>query len=583
MIALVTGCALLGSCGGGGTAPTLTTGPAWIQITDPNATAHLALTNPVRVSGEAFVSEDWSSITPTGGDPGVTVNFQNAGTGESGTVASDVEVLAPPAAAPTLGDHTWSLWIDLASGPNEVTFTAADPGGNQASTSITIVPSDYIPSITAVTPSFGPPAGGTLVTISGTRFLSGLEVKVGFNQLATDVVVHSPFEVTARLPSSEDWRLDATSIRVTNPGGEEATFPFTYLGVPMEFDPAAAVSLDAASVENSDNLYIVWQAGEDPDGEILLARSTDRGMTWLGPATLSNSQRRSSRPCVAAYGATVLVVWEEEIGPGGDLHFFGDALVYSVSTDHGVNFSPPQELPLDPAPPRASELAYPDAAFDASGEATVIFQIRTGIHAVRKSTSGFGPNLYLGFGERPSIAAGPGGGLNAVWTAFGDIIGSESIDGGATWTTGNNLTNTRQIHESSPAISADASGALVAWLESAGSRHRVRVAAGSITGFDPLLQRGTAPLSADEHTRPSVFGGEFGYVAYDVAGEITLAGIYPDPSNIPGFPRLLRFDPTLDVTRGSAHARSPRLFAAPPILTWLDDRATPGKADVFIY
>lgn len=89
------------------------------------------------------------------------------------------------------------------------------------------------PTITAAgSPSTGPAAGGTTVTITGTNFVPHLDsanapiVKFG-NALATNVVVVSPTQITCTSPAGS---IGSVGITVINPDGRSVTraASFTY-------------------------------------------------------------------------------------------------------------------------------------------------------------------------------------------------------------------------------------------------------------------------------------------------------------------------------------------------------------------
>jgi acid phosphatase len=75
------------------------------------------------------------------------------------------------------------------------------------------------PLISTVSPSSGPTAGGTTVTISGTGFAVGATVKFG-NTSATNVNVLGSTTITATTPARASGSVNVV---VTNPGGQSAT------------------------------------------------------------------------------------------------------------------------------------------------------------------------------------------------------------------------------------------------------------------------------------------------------------------------------------------------------------------------
>jgi hypothetical protein len=86
------------------------------------------------------------------------------------------------------------------------------------------------PTVTSVAPIGGPLAGNTLITITGTGFVSGATVKVG-GTAATSVVFGSATSITARTPAGT---AGAKAVVVTNPDTQasNSTVTFTYAAAP---------------------------------------------------------------------------------------------------------------------------------------------------------------------------------------------------------------------------------------------------------------------------------------------------------------------------------------------------------------
>jgi hypothetical protein len=82
------------------------------------------------------------------------------------------------------------------------------------------------PTLTSVSPTSGPAAGGTTITLTGTNFVSGATVRVG-GTAATNVTFVSATQLTARTPAGT---AGARDVQVTNPDGQSATRTggFTY-------------------------------------------------------------------------------------------------------------------------------------------------------------------------------------------------------------------------------------------------------------------------------------------------------------------------------------------------------------------
>ena len=86
------------------------------------------------------------------------------------------------------------------------------------------------PTVTGLSPTSGPAAGGTLVTITGTNFTGASVVDFG-TTVATDVTVVSSTEITADSPAGSG----VVDVTVTTPGGTSPTSSadkFTYIAAP---------------------------------------------------------------------------------------------------------------------------------------------------------------------------------------------------------------------------------------------------------------------------------------------------------------------------------------------------------------
>ena len=172
--------------------------------------------NQVTISGNAF-------SVATG------VKFGNVAA-TSFVVNSDSSITAT---APAQAAGTVDVVVTNPAGQSPV--TAAD--------NYTYVPP---PTVVSVSPSSGPEAGGTPVTITGTNFTPTSSVSFG-GFPAASVVVNSATSITAASPAHCPGVADVT---VTTPGGTSLTSPadrFTFIG-----DLCAAVSTMQYSLTGSD-------------------------------------------------------------------------------------------------------------------------------------------------------------------------------------------------------------------------------------------------------------------------------------------------------------------------------------------
>jgi len=109
--------------------------------------------------------------------------------------------------------------IALAAGAAAVGLLGGAPAAAAAAQPWTSVTTSS-PTVTKVSPSSGPAAGGTTVTITGTNFASPATVTFG-GVAATGVQVLSPTQLTAISPAG----TGKVDVRVTAPGGTSAISP----------------------------------------------------------------------------------------------------------------------------------------------------------------------------------------------------------------------------------------------------------------------------------------------------------------------------------------------------------------------
>jgi hypothetical protein len=226
-----------------------------VVVSDTKVTAvspaHAVGTTNVRVTGpagqSAVVTADQftyamgpsvpsvSSVSPSGGTSagGTTVTVRGSGfTGVTGVAfggvaASNVVLVSDSqltAVSPAHGAATTNVRVTTPAGQSAV-VTPADQFTYQAVVT---------PKVSKLTPSSGPVAGGTSVTITGTGFTAGATVSFGSGDPAASVTYVSGTELMAVSPAHAATKSDVNVI-VTTAAGTSAVVTadeFTYLAAP---------------------------------------------------------------------------------------------------------------------------------------------------------------------------------------------------------------------------------------------------------------------------------------------------------------------------------------------------------------
>ena len=137
------------------------------------------------------------------------------------------------------------------------------------------------------------------------------------------------------------------------------------------------------ATDGAGNWVAVWQSNENlggtigTDPDILVARSTDNGVTWMAPAALNSNAASDSgpdyTPNVATDGAgNWVAVWDSEDSLGGTIGTDGDVLV-SRSTDNGATWTAVGTLNTNAANDSGHD-AFPRVATDGAGNWLTVWE-----------------------------------------------------------------------------------------------------------------------------------------------------------------------------------------------------------------
>jgi alpha-tubulin suppressor-like RCC1 family protein len=118
-----------------------------------------------------------------------------------------------------VGDWTPRYFPVAVSGLSEVSAISA--GGAH---SLAVTPPGTPPTITSITPSSGPTAGGTSVTITGSGFLTGARVKIGNAATSVDVVSETEITATTAMTPAGSDEVVVSDFGGTSTGGPSYTY-----------------------------------------------------------------------------------------------------------------------------------------------------------------------------------------------------------------------------------------------------------------------------------------------------------------------------------------------------------------------
>jgi hypothetical protein len=213
------------------TAPAHAAGTVDITATTPGGTSATGAGDQYTYVAGPTVT----SVTPTSGPTAGGTSVTIAGTGFTGATAVDFGATAATSFTVDNANQITATAPAHAAGTVDVTVTA--PAG----TSPTSVADQYTyaaaPTVTSVTPSSGPTAGGTSVTIAGTGFTGATAVDFG-GTAATSFTVDNANQITATVPAHAAGTVDVT---VTTVGGTSST------GAGDQYSYVAAPTVTAVS------------------------------------------------------------------------------------------------------------------------------------------------------------------------------------------------------------------------------------------------------------------------------------------------------------------------------------------------
>jgi len=245
-------------------------------------------TTPALLSGPAPFTVDFSAATSTVAKAPATYLWQFPdGTSATGVTATKT--------FSTVGTQTVTLTVTDGDGDSSVVTknVAVTPGGASA------------PVVSGVSPSSGPTAGGTTVTVTGSNLTGASAVSFG-GVAATGVTVVNASTVTAVSPPGAAGTVD---VRVTTPGGQSvvsAGDKFTYQAPP-------GGNADRASVQISGSVSYT-NSGDNASGTgVRVVRDQIGLVSAAGTVNLPGTSGGTSRFTVGVQRFWVFQLWTGQV------------------------------------------------------------------------------------------------------------------------------------------------------------------------------------------------------------------------------------------------------------------------------
>lgn len=296
---------------------------------------------------------------------------------------------------------------------------------------------------------------------------------------------------------------------------------------PVTLSDAGRQASEPQLVTNGSMITAVWTRDDGSTPRIQSAVSTDAGLTWSEPVSLSSVGLYGAKPQVASDGTTVTVVWEAD-------NTVTTGIQSASSADGGVTWSAPvavSDASRNAAVPQV--VATDDGMFIAvwrrfNGTANIIQSAVSSNGGVTWSEPA---NLSYDAGgvtsQDPQVVT-DGSAVTAIWTHFDGadarVQSAFSADGGVTWGGPITLPGGEGENAYKSQLTTDGDTLTAVWHATTASAARVRSASSTDNGAtwgDPVT------LSLD---------GQYGYNAQVVTTGTTITAVWY--SNVSSIDRI---------------------------------------------
>jgi hypothetical protein len=302
-----------------------------------------------------------TGLSPSSGPGAGGTSVTITGTGFTGATAVDFGTTA--ATSFTVNSAT-SISAVSPAGTGTVNVTVTTPSDTSATSSADEF--TYAPTVTGLSPSSGPGAGGTSVTITGTGFTGATAVDFG-TTAATSFTVNSATSITAMSPAG----TGTVNVTVTTPSGTSATSSadqFTYTstagGAYTALPPLRLLDTRATgqTLGPNSSLNLTVTGGSVPSSATAVALNVTVAATDGGQVTdasyLSVYPTGGTKPYVSnlnwTKGETVPNSVIVPVGTDGSITFYNHSGYTDIVVDLEGYFAPASStagayVPLTPA------------------------------------------------------------------------------------------------------------------------------------------------------------------------------------------------------------------------------------------
>ncbi len=225
------------------TSPAESAGPVNITVTGPGGASATSAADEFTYLAAPTVTGLSAVAGPLAGGTAVTIT----GTGFSGATVVDFGTL--PATNVVVVSATQITAASPAEAAGTVDVTVTGLGGVSADSALDQFTYMVPPTVTGVSPTVGPTAGGASVMINGASFTGATVVDFG-TLAASSFTVNSATQITAVLPAEA---AGTVNVAVTGPGGSSTSSPadqFTFVPAPTVtgVSPATGYALGGNAV-----------------------------------------------------------------------------------------------------------------------------------------------------------------------------------------------------------------------------------------------------------------------------------------------------------------------------------------------